>query len=208
LGHRCSSRHVTYFFLLLACCMQPELRCDYFHLNVANGAGNGETLTRVPLTRHDLILADAGYCSVPWIPSVARQGAGVLVRLNPQLPLLNRRGRFSLLPHLQELRTAGTAREWPVRLPGRIDGRVCALRKSEAAVGRAHRRLERRATKQQSQIKADTWEYAKYVLIFTTGAHTFVQRILVASCTSMYQRTTLRARALSRAGRQYREAGL
>jgi hypothetical protein len=157
----------------------PDLRCDYFHLNVATGAGNGETLTRVPLARHDLILADAGYCSIPGIQSVARQGADVLVRLNPQLPLLNRRGRpFNLLSHLQELRSAGTAREWPVQLPGRIEGRVCAVRKSQAAIDKARRRLERRATKQQSQIKAETWEYAKYVAIFTTDRAATAEDIL------------------------------
>ena len=48
-----------------------------------------------------------------------------------------------------------------------IAGRVCAIRKSEEAIRRAHRRIERRASKKQTETKDETWEYAKYVAVFT-----------------------------------------
>lgn len=71
------------------------------------------------------------------------------MRINPQnFPVQDQRGqRFGLLRHLQSLRTAGAIGEWRVVLGG-IQGRVCALRKSDAAIQQAHRRLARRASLQ------------------------------------------------------------
>lgn len=149
----------------------PELRCDFFELTPTVGEGNGESFARIPVGEGDLLLGDAGYCSAPAIESVVARGGDVLVRINPQaLVLENRQGRnFPLLRKLQELKAAGQIGEWRVRVAGTpVSGRVCAVRKSEQAMRRAHRRLERRASKKQSQIKPETWEYAKYVLVFTT----------------------------------------
>lgn len=42
----------------------PSLMCDFFELTAASGEGNGESFSRVPVARHEFILADAGYCSV------------------------------------------------------------------------------------------------------------------------------------------------
>jgi hypothetical protein len=70
--------------------------------------------------------------------------------LHPQsLPVQKKTGgHFDLLPRLQTLKNAGVAGEWRTRLPGTaIEGRVCALRKSEEAIQQAHRRIERRAIK-------------------------------------------------------------
>jgi IS4 transposase len=55
---------------------------------------------------------------------------------------------------------------------------VCAIRKSEEAIRTAHRRAERRAVKQQSKTKPETWEYAKYVAIFTTDRSTAAEVML------------------------------
>jgi hypothetical protein len=128
---------------------------------------------------HDLILADAGYCSVAGIQSVVRQGGAVVVRVNPQnFPVQDRRGRkFALLPHLQKLQAADTVGTWKVLLGG-IQGRICALRKSEAEIRQAHRRIERRASKKQVQTKPETWEYAKFVVVFTTDETTVAATIL------------------------------
>jgi len=48
------------------------------------GEGNGESLNRLPVVPHELILADAGYCSVAGMEYVHQRGADVLVRINPQ----------------------------------------------------------------------------------------------------------------------------
>jgi hypothetical protein len=66
----------------------------------------------------------------------------------------------------------------PVRL---ANGRCCwraskatsvAFDKREAALRLAHRRIERRASKKQSKTQPETWEYAKYVAVFTTDLST------------------------------------
>jgi hypothetical protein len=159
----------------------PELRCDYFDLTATTGAGTGESFARLPVAQHDLILGDAGYCSVPGIQWVVSQGGNVLVRVNPQsLPLQGRGGRnFNLLSRLQGLRSAGAIGEWKVMLAGTaIEGRVCALRKSEEAIRQAHRRIQRRASKRQTKTKPETWEYAKYVAVFTTDLATLTETLL------------------------------
>lgn len=159
----------------------PDLRCDYFDLTATSGTGSGESFARLPVTRHDLILGDAGYSSAAGIKWVVNQGGDVLVRVNPQsLPLRDIRDRnFDLLSRLQKRETVGVARQWKVRLAETgIEGRVCAIRKSEDAIRRAHRRIGRRASKKQTTTQPETWEYAKYVTVFTTEQTTPAETVL------------------------------
>src|SRR6266851_3517660 len=159
----------------------PDLRCDYFDLTATTGAGTGESFARLPVEKYDLILGDAGYSSAPGIEWVVSQGGDVLVRINPQsLPLQQKSGEsLDLLSRLQTLKTAGATAEWPANLPDTtIEGRVCAIRKSEEAIQHAHRRIERRASKKQIKTKPETWEFAKYVAVFTTDQSTLVGTIL------------------------------
>jgi hypothetical protein len=159
----------------------PDLRCDYFELTASTGAGTGESFARLPVLKDDLILGDAGYSSAVGIEWVVSQGGDVLVRINPHtLPLQQKSGgSFDQLSHLQTLQAAGAIGEWLVRLPGTaIEGRVCALRKSEEAIVQAHRRIERRASKKQTKTKPETWEFAKYVAVFTTDRSTPAETIL------------------------------
>lgn len=150
----------------------PDLRCDFFDLTATVGPGTGESFARLPVARQDLILGDAAYCSTPSIQWVVDQGGDVLVRINPQNFPLQGAGvevNFDLLSHFQELKAVGQVGQWPVVLAGTtIQGRVCAIRKSEEAIRQAHRRIERRASKKQTRTKPETWEYAKYVAVFTT----------------------------------------
>jgi hypothetical protein len=62
----------------------PSLVCDFFEVTATIGEGSGESLNRLPVGPHELILADAGYCSVAGIEYVWQHGADVLVRVNPQ----------------------------------------------------------------------------------------------------------------------------
>lgn len=149
----------------------PDLACDFFELTATTGAGNGESLTRIPVARGDLLLADAGYSKAPGIQSVVTRGGDVVVRLNPQsLPLLDENGeRLAVLSKLKMLETAGQEGEWKVTLAGtEVQGRLCALRKSEESIRLAHRRIQQRASKKQTRTKPETWEYAKHVVVFTT----------------------------------------
>ncbi len=151
----------------------PELLCDYFQLTPSVGEGTGESFARVPVARKDLLMGDAGYCSAPSIESAVVRGADTLVRVNPQnFPGLDtRRRKVNLLRWLSRLGEAGEIGEWEVILPGEqigVRGKVCAVRKSEQAIRKAHRRIQRRASKKQTEPRPDTWEFAKYVMVFTS----------------------------------------
>jgi hypothetical protein len=149
----------------------PDLYCDFFNLTPTLGSGTGESFARVPVKPQDLMLGDAAYCSVSSIQWVVDHGGNVLVRINPQnFPISDvGGGKIDLLSRLQELKAADEIGQWSVVLAGTsIAGRVCAIRKSEEAIKRAHRRIERRASKKQTETKDETWEYAKYVAVFTT----------------------------------------
>ena len=151
----------------------PSLECDHFDLTPVRGKKTGERMDRFALQAGELVLADAGYCNPPGVASVVSQGADLCVRLNRKsLPLSDENGRpFPLLKKIQALRKSGAIAEWRVSVESgkqKIDGRLCAIRKSEAAIQRAQRKL---AIKQQSGTAKDTpesREYACYVLVFTT----------------------------------------
>lgn len=152
----------------------PELECDFFEVTASEGAGNGESLTRIGANSGDLILADAAYCRLPGVVAMKQKGADVLVRVNPATFLAYGRGkrRFALLQRVGKLTRAGQVREWKVWLRGsngeEVAGRLCAIRKSEEAIGRAQRRLRRRASKKQTKLTSKTLALAQYVLVFTT----------------------------------------
>ena len=151
----------------------PSLVCDFFEVTATIGEGSGESLNRLPVGPHELILADAGYCSVGGIEYVHQRGADVLVRVNPQsFVAYSAYGRrISLLPRLRRLSKAGQFAEWRVVLHGQgsaFAGRLCAVRKSDCAIQQAHRRLQRRASKKQMITRPETLELAKYVIVFTT----------------------------------------
>jgi hypothetical protein len=151
----------------------PSLVCDFFEVTATIGEGSGESLSRLPMGPHELILADAGYCSVAGIEYVWQHGADVLVRVNPQsFVAYSACGRrISLLPRLRTLSKVGQYGEWRVVLHGQgssFAGRLCAVRKSDCAIQQAHRRLQRKASKKQMITKPGTLEFAKYAIVFTT----------------------------------------
>src|SRR5712691_2856245 len=124
----------------------PSLVCDFFEVTATIGEGSGESLNRLPVGPHELILADAGYCSVAGIEYVWQHGADVLVRVNPQTFVAYSAcgRRISLLPRLRTLSKVGQFGEWRVVLHGQgsaFAGRLCAVRKSDCAIQHAHRQL-------------------------------------------------------------------
>lgn len=161
----------------------PSLACDFFDLTPAVGQGHGESLCRLPVGAGQLILGDAGYCSSAGIEYVHQQGADVLVRVNPAtfLAYTAQGGRIHLLTRLRNLSEAGQVGEWGVVVRGQggpVAGRICAVRKSEQAIRSAHRRIELKANRQKTKTKPETWEYAKYVVVFSTQTTVPAQQIL------------------------------
>jgi hypothetical protein len=155
----------------------PSLECDYFKLTPSDGAGAGESFGQYPISAGDFVIGDAGYAHNHGIEYLTRAGAYVMVRVNQQMLLLHGRNnqKFALLKRLESITRAGQTREWKVLLPGAeqpIPGRLCALRKSEQAIELAHKRLRRRASKKCTTLRPETFEFAKYVMVFTTFPET------------------------------------
>lgn len=151
----------------------PSLECDHFELTAAEGAATGEKLGRFQFRTGELVLADAGYSHPAGVAAVHQAGAHLCVRVNPvALPLEQANGkRFPLLAKIKTLRRAAEAREWPVwvRSGGiRIPGRVCAIRKTQAAIEQAQRKLEKKQQKKQRSVSARAREYACYIVVLTT----------------------------------------
>ena len=152
----------------------PELECDFFEVTAAEGAGNGESLTRIPAKSGELILGDAIYGGLPGLLAMKEKGADVLIRVNPVTFAAYGSGkrRFPLLQRITQLTKAGKVREWKVWIRdsggGEVAGRLCVIRKSEEAIRKAQRRLRRKESKKQKTLKPETFEFARYVMVFTT----------------------------------------
>jgi hypothetical protein len=146
----------------------PSLQCDYFKLTPVEGSGHGESLYQFPFAGGDAVLAERGYCHAEALSEVARQGAFFTVRLNPQGIRLQAPGGdlAPLVEPLQELKGAGQTAEWPVRIPRPgpqppLAVRLCAVRKSTAAIALAQQKLRRKARKQGWQVQPESLLYAQ-----------------------------------------------
>lgn len=151
----------------------PSLECDFFRLTGNEGEGSGESFAQFPVASRDCLIGDRGYCTPQGIEYLTKANAYVLVRVNTgALPLWSKSNQpFPLLKRLSTVSRAGDIREWAawvVGSEGQIAGRLCVVRKSELAIEQAHRRLKRHASRHRLQIKPETFEYAKYVMVFTT----------------------------------------
>ena len=152
------------------------LRCDFFEVTPARGAGTGERFTRFPVSAGDRILADRGYATAAGLRHVAAAGGQVTVRVNTGALSLQGPdgGRFALLAMVSGLTRAGDVGSWPVSVGGRTDreaavpGRICAVRKSQQAAARARKRARREARRQGNKVKPETLAFANYVIVFTT----------------------------------------
>ena len=125
------------------------------------------------------MLADRGYSTARGIGHVAAAGGQLIVRVNTGALLLRTLSGepFDLLAAVAPLRRAGVAKSWSAQVvvdgdtaqPSRaIAGRVCALRKSAAAIKLAHRKVRKEATRKGKQAQPDTLRFAEYVIVFTT----------------------------------------
>ena len=151
----------------------PSLICDYFRITAASGAGTGESFAQFPVRHGDFVLGDRGYSTARGIAHVASAGGRVTVRVNTgSLVFSGLDGKpFDLLSAVSSLDRAGAPRAWRVETAGDsapVQGRLCAVRKSDTAIGLAHAKLRRKASKSGKKLKPKTLEYAKYVILFTT----------------------------------------
>jgi hypothetical protein len=154
----------------------PSLTCDFLKITPTKGKGTGESFFQYSIKKDDYIIADRGYSTPSGIHHVASKGAHVIVRVNTSsLVLLDSQNQpFELLTKLAGIEKAGDVRSWNVLVPSSksqsLPGRLCVVRKSNEAIELAHKKLKINASKKGTQIKPETLEYAKYVIVFTTFA--------------------------------------
>ena len=79
---------------------------------------------------------------------------------------------FDFLRTVKTLLRAGRVGAWEVRAVDAVGvaamGRACATRNTQKAVRTSHRGLRLQASKRGTQLQPEDFEYAKYVVLFTT----------------------------------------
>lgn len=147
----------------------PSLRADEV---IVSSRKEGETLKRFTFKPAEIVVADRGFANPPGVAHAHQGGAAVVVRMNlVKLPLYDEAGhRLDVLGCVRTLQT-GQCAAWPVRVKhGRqsIAGRLCAIRKNEAASQKAQARVRRESQRCGTAVQPQTLEAAGYVLVFTT----------------------------------------
>ncbi len=148
-----------------------DLGCDFFKIT---DASIGEGFQRFEPEPGDLFMGDRGYCRRNGLEHLRKNGAHVLVRFHTtNLPLFTNRGQP--LRVLEKLRALGASQigDWDVwykspRRENLVKGRLCAIRKSKEAIELAQKKLRLKASRQQRHLRAETLEYAEYVIVFTS----------------------------------------
>jgi hypothetical protein len=152
----------------------PSLRCDFVKVTGSSGAGTGESLKQFPIKSGDHVIADRGYATASGIEFVSEHRGYSLIRMSPHNLVVRDCSSQPMAwkERLGELQSSGQIGSWSVRIPTAghrsVAGRVCAIRKTQAAIEIAHRNLRKRAIRTGEQLKPDTLLYAEYVIVFTT----------------------------------------
>ena len=160
-----------------------DLQCDFFELTDVKG---GETLRRVPIKPHDIIMGDRLYATPPGVAHVLDAGGDIVVRANRQsLPLFDEKGaRLNILEMIRGLKP-NQIREWPawVRHPdGRLlKGRLVVVKRSIAATHLERKRLMRRANRKQTIVSKQSLEAAQYFMVWTSLTEDFKASIILDS---------------------------
>jgi Transposase DDE domain len=155
----------------------PTLACDYFKLTATQGNGTGDSLRHFPLRPQDYVLADRGYCQASGIHFAVRNQAYVTLRLNAGGIRLQEKkdkaaSNLALAEKLHTVEKAGQIGQWQVFIPlegsAPVPARLCVIRKSQAAIALAQKKLRRKASKQGAALQPETLFYAQYVMVLTT----------------------------------------
>ena len=150
----------------------PHLRCVHAQFSAQQLA---ETLEVFPVKAGDVVMADRNYARRRQLAWLIERGADAIMRMSPSLLPVGQEQNsqdiaFDWLKHLRTLKGL-KPKEWPVRFSheGRSYAlRVCAVRKSVTAYRKCVGKLEAEARKKKQDLRPETLEYAKYVIVLTT----------------------------------------
>lgn len=151
----------------------PSLACDFLKITATKGKGTGESFFQYSIKKGDYIIADRGYSTASGIHHVVSKQAFVTVRVNTSsLPILDSKGRqFPLLEKVMSNKKPGIVKSWNVLIPSRsgatVRGRLCVIRKTEEAIKLALEKVEKEAKRKSRSTKAETLEFAKYIIVFS-----------------------------------------
>jgi Transposase DDE domain len=147
----------------------PSLRADEV---IVTPTKDGETLRRFTFAAGQIALADRGFANPPGVAHVQQSGAQIIVRMNlVTLPLYQSDGQRLDVLRCAEGLQIGQCGAWPVWVHAgkqRIEGRLCAVRKSEDAALKARARVRKESQRGGSALQPQTLEAANYVFVFTT----------------------------------------
>ena len=146
-----------------------ELGCDQFVLSQPNV---GESFSNFKVDKGDLFIGDRGYGNVNGINHVLNSGGDYLVRLqsNP-FTLYEGDKIFDLLKKIKGLKEG---KVMDLNLCFRTKQgeifpiRVCVLRKTKSAADKSIKKAQRDASKKQHEIRPETLEFCKYIVIGTS----------------------------------------
>jgi hypothetical protein len=149
----------------------PSLRCNEVKVT---GPEIGESFCRFVIEPGDLMIGDRGYAHKKGVDHVVSSGGDVLVRVSlSSMSFQDQLGaKFDLLERLRSLRFQRTG-DWAVVVSYQgheIMGRICAIRKNEAAAQKARKQIVREYKRrgQAKKPKEETLESAGYTFLFTT----------------------------------------
>jgi hypothetical protein len=150
-----------------------NLECDYFKLTSTQGKETGESFKQFPVRKNDCIVGDRAYSTAQGISYLTSKSAYALVRVNTMsLPFVTlEKNKFDLLGAVTNLQREHETREWDVMVNADgqfIRGRLCIIRKNEASIKVAIKKLKRNANKKQIELEPETEEFAKFVILYTT----------------------------------------
>jgi hypothetical protein len=151
-----------------------DLRTLQFVEVLVSDVHTGETLKHFTLRAGDVALADRGYAHAQGMGEAVKQGAEIIVRLNPfSVVLCDAKGQPMILGKALKRQPLETLRTLPVLIQASggqsaVQGWVHAYRLSAEQAGRARHKCRQRHKK--GAPKAESLWLAGWVLVFTTLA--------------------------------------
>ena len=151
----------------------PLLACDHCQLTATGGVGTDEAFARIPVQVGDHLLAYRGYFNRRGSRARGRGGrVGHRAREHRALGLSTATGEaFDLVAKVRTFLRPGQTRPREVQLLDlegrRVPGPVCVLRETGEAIRLAHQGLLQEAFRKDRKVRPQTWESAKYVIVFT-----------------------------------------
>jgi hypothetical protein len=151
-----------------------DLRTLQFVEVLVSDVHTGETLKHFTLRAGDVALADRGYAHAQGMEEAVKQGADIIVRLNPFSGVLcDANGQPMILEKALQRQPPETIRTLPVLIQASggqsaVQGWVHAYRLSTEQAGRARHKCRQRHKK--GAPKAERLWLAGWVLVFTTLA--------------------------------------